>query len=166
MPNPLMNILDDSWQRSIENVRETAQRIWARPLHRYFTDHTVEHSERIINHLNGLTAVMMHTDKRLTPIEVYTLLAAAYLHDIGMQNERFADGDLEMIRDQHHSQSAELIYAAFKEPAIALAIPLKGDPAVAEAVALVSKGHRKVDLNGIEYDPLYYGDEKLRLRLL
>jgi HD superfamily phosphodiesterase len=37
----------------------------------------------------------MASDKRLAPGEAFILLTAAYLHDIGMQNEQFAGGDIE-----------------------------------------------------------------------
>ena len=166
MNSMLMNSLDADRRRVIENIREAAGRIWARPLHRYFTDHTVAHSERIIALMDGLTAGMMATDKRLAPTEVLVLLCAAYLHDIGMQNEKFAHADLDEIREHHHEQSAEMIYAVFEDPANAFAIPLTRDPGLVEAIAQVSKGHRQVDLGAAEYEPLVHGSETLRLRLL
>lgn len=103
MGSTLLNTLDADLRRSIEDIRAYMSRIWARPLHRYYTDHTVNHSDRIVALLDGLTAGMMRTDKRLSPIEVYVLLAATYLHDIGMQNEKFAGGDLDKIRDERKS---------------------------------------------------------------
>ncbi len=166
MGKMLIDTLDVDQRRALENVREAAARIWARPLHRYFTDHTVAHSERIIGLLDGLTAGMMTTDKRLTSTEIFILLAAAFLHDIGMQNEKFAGGDLVEIREHHHEQTAEMIYTVFEDPANAFPIPLARDPAIVEAVALTAKGHRRIDLNTPEYDPLVYGGETLHPRLL
>ena len=166
MSNTLMNTLDADRRRAIENIREAANRIWARPLHRYFTDHTVAHTERIIALMDGLAAGMMTTDKRLSPTEVLVLLSAAYLHDIGMQNEKFAEGDLDEIRAHHNEQTAEMIYRVFEDPANAFAIPLGRDPGLVEAVALVAKGHRGVKLEGGEYTSIVYGGETLRLRLL
>jgi hypothetical protein len=170
----LINTLGSDRRRALENVCAAADRIWSRPLHRYYTDHTVTHSERIITLLDGLTAGMMATGKSLSPIEVFVLLAAAYLHDIGMQDERFAGGDLEEIRAHHHEVTAELIYCAAgdpstgsgRRPAQAVDLGLPGDPGLVEAVALVAKGHRRVDLNSAEYEPLVHGGETLRLRLL
>jgi hypothetical protein len=106
------------------------------------------------------------TDKRLAPTEVFVLLSAAYLHDIGMQNEKFAEGDFDEIRAHHNEQTAEMIYKIFEDPANAFAIPLARDPGLVEAVALVAQGHRQVDLNAEGYDPLVQGNETLRLRLL
>ncbi len=165
MDEQLIETLDTDQQRALENVRKAAARIWARPLHRYFTNHTLEHSQRIIALLDGLAAGMMQTDKRLTPTEVFVLLAATYLHDIGMQNEKFASGDLVEIRE-HHQQTAEMIYAVFEAPAEAFPTPLARDPAIVEAVALVARGHRRVNLDADDYDSFVHGGETLRLRLL
>ena len=166
MNSMLIGILDADQRRVLENVCTAAEHIWSRPLHRYYTDHTVDHSERIIALLDGLTAGMMSTDKRLLPTEIFILLAAAYLHDIGMQNEKFAGGNLDEIRAHHSEQTAEMIYAVFEDPAHAFPIPLARDPGLVEAVALVAKGHRRMDLNAAGYEPFVHGGEKLRLRLL
>lgn len=166
MNNTLMTLLNADQRRMIENIREAAQRIWACPLHHHFTDHTVTHSERIIALLDSLTAGVMSSSKRLSSTEILILLSSAYLHDIGMQNERFAGGDLEQIRDSHNDQTAEMIYAAFQGPADAFPIPVSRDPTFANAIALVSKGHRKADLSAAEYEPFAYGNETIRLRLL
>jgi hypothetical protein len=166
MDERLVDILNADQHRALENVREAVARLWSRPLHRYYTDHTVAHSERVIALLDGLTAGMITTDKRLSSTEVFCLLAAAYLHDIGMQNEKFAGGSLDEIRAHHNEQTAEMIYAVFEDPANAFAIPLARDPGLVEAVALVAKGHRQVDLNAAEYEPFVHGGETVRLRLL
>jgi len=176
-----MNTLNTDRRRVLDNVRAAAARIWSRPLHRYYTDHTITHSERVITLLDGLTAGMMDTGKRLSPTEVFVLLAAAYLHDVGMQDERFAGGDLGEIRAHHHEVTAELIYRTLSFPTTfpkagsfregreggrALHLGLPDDPGLVEAVALVAKGHRRVDLHSAEYEPLVHSDETLRLRLL
>ena len=109
MNSALMSTLDADRRRALANVRAAAARIWSRPLHRYYTDHTVTHSERVIALLDGLTAGMMGTDERLSSSEVFVLLAAAYLHDVGMQDERFAGGDLGEIRARHNERTAEMI---------------------------------------------------------
>ena len=166
MDTTLIHTLDDDRQRMLDNVRAAALRVWSRPLHRYYTDHTVTHSERVIALLDGLTAGMMATDRLLSPAEAFILLAAAYLHDVGMQDERFAGGDLEAIRVVHHEVSAELIYRAVEEPGQAVALGLPDDPGLVEGVALVAKGHRQVDLGAAEYDPFVHGGETVRLRLL
>lgn len=166
--NPsLTERLDSNQQRMVANVREAASRIWSHPLHRYFTDHTVTHSERILAILDGLTAGLMKTGRRLSEIEIFVLVAATYLHDIGMQDERLAAGDLDRIRDQHHQQSAEMIHSVFESPHSGLSsLRVMEDPTLVEAVALISKGHRKVPLGAAEYEPLAWGGGTIRLRLL
>jgi hypothetical protein len=166
MTSTLMEVLDADQRRALENVREAVERIWARPLHHHYTDHTVDHSERVITLLDGLTAGIMSIDKRLSSTEVFVLLAATFLHDIGMQNEKFAGGDLDEIRAHHNEQTAEMIFAVFEDPARAFGIPLASDPGIVEAVALVAKGHRKVDLADPEYDSFIHSGERVRLRLL
>ena len=182
MNEQLTNTLNPDQQRALENIRAAADRIWASPLHRYYTDHTTAHSKRIITLLDALTAGMMSTASQLSPTETYILLAAAYLHDIGMQNEHFAGGDpstspsansgqasgrrLDEIRAHHNEQTAEMIYAVFENPADAFNIPLARDPGVVEATALVAMGHRSVDLGSADYDSFDHGGETLRLRLL
>ncbi len=156
-----------SEQRSLlVQIRETAKRIWDTALHQYYTNHDVRHSERIIDYLDGLTAGVQTTNKALSPTEVFVLIAAAYLHDIGMQDQTFAGGDLDRIRDQHHEKSAEMIASSFEDPASSLFVPLVQDPAIVESIALVSRGHRKVDLVEGCYDAYRHGSETLRLRLL
>ena len=166
MSGRLSDALDSDRQRELANVREAAERIWSRPLHRTYTDHSVAHSKRVIALLDGLSAGMMRTDKRLSPTEAFVLLAAALLHDVGMQDERYADGNLEEIRAHHHEQTAEMIYRVFEDPANAFNIPLSSDPGIVEAVALVAQGHCRVDLQDRAYDSFVHGGETVRLRLL
>lgn len=162
----LLDILNPEQRRVLGNVRAAAERVWRAPLHRYYTDHTTAHSERVIALLDGLTAGMMATDKRLAPGEAFVLLAAAYLHDVGMQDERFAGGDLEAIRAAHHEVTAEWIYRTLEAPGAAIDLGLPDDPGLVEAVALTARAHRKVDLTAAAYDPFPHGGEAVRPRLL
>lgn len=100
---------NNEWPPTVDSVRKAAKIIWERPLHRYYTDHSVSHSERIIEKLNDLTKGPKNSTHLISMTEMYILLAAAYLHDIGMQDERFRNGDLEQIRSQHHELTGELI---------------------------------------------------------
>ena len=76
MNEQLMDRMDADQRRALENVRAAVGRLWSRPLHRHYTDHTVAHSERVIALLDGLTAGMMartdvRDDKRLSSTEVF-----------------------------------------------------------------------------------------------
>jgi hypothetical protein len=162
----LVDTLTPNHRLALDNVRAAAERIWKIPLHRTYTDHTVAHSERVIALLDGLTAGMMGTGQRLVPGEVFVLLAAAYLHDVGMQDERFANGDLEAIREAHHEVTAEWIYRTLEAPETVVDLGLPDDPGLVEAVALVAKAHRRVDLSASDYEPFAHGGETVRPRLL
>ncbi|MBN1812649.1 MAG: hypothetical protein JXA14_12500 [Anaerolineae bacterium] len=163
----LIDHLESDLQRAVGNVCQAAQEIWAKPLHRYYTDHTTKHSERIIAKLDRLTAQMMGSDtNRLSPHEIYILLAAAYLHDIGMQNERFKGGDLEKIRDEHNSISYKMIIGSCKCPQDFPSLGLLEDPDLVQTVGRVAMGHRNEDLHSPQYDDFAFRDESIRPRLL
>ncbi len=50
-----------------------------------FTDHSVEHSKRVMENIDKLVAVFMKQEnEKMNEIEIYILLAACYLHDLGM----------------------------------------------------------------------------------
>jgi hypothetical protein len=54
MSNLLATILTPDQRRALDNIHAAAERIWARPLHRYYTDHTPQgHSTRVIALLDG-----------------------------------------------------------------------------------------------------------------
>ncbi|MDH5508592.1 MAG: hypothetical protein OEZ02_15325 [Anaerolineae bacterium] len=96
--------IDNNMLRAINNVRDIAQEIWKTPKHKYYTDHSVDHSNRIISILDGLTSGIMNSEAPLSKNEIYILLAATYLHDIGMQNERYAGG----VSSTHFSRRVEV----------------------------------------------------------
>ena len=73
MSESLLDTLNADQRRTLENVRAAAERIWSRPLHCYYTDHTVTHSDRVVALLDGLTGGMMATGKRLTPGEAFVM---------------------------------------------------------------------------------------------
>jgi len=76
--------------RRLLPVCEQAKDIWAKPVLRQYTDHTVEHSRRVISLIDELTA-RLRGNNRLNDNEAYVLLSAALLHDVGMQCEIFYD---------------------------------------------------------------------------
>ena len=89
----LDDFLADTQRRELEDVRAAAELILRHPLDHTFTDHTVAHSERIRAHLNVLLGAWARKEIALqrerTQVEIFVLLAAVYLHDIGMQFQRF-----------------------------------------------------------------------------
>ncbi len=125
-----------------------------------FTDHSINHSDTVSFYLSE----MLKDDEldNLNTDETYILLMACLLHDIGMtipkdQVETCIDSQLidkylnenpdktiiDFIRDYHHNLSFALIIKDYK----VLKIPSE---MYAQAIALVSEAHRKVDL--LDYD--------------
>lgn len=128
-----------------------------------YTDHSAEHSKVVIEYSNYL---LSQSDvDNLNDDEIYIILTAAFLHDIGMsispfEYTEFTKTDLylnyiiknpgkskeDVIRDLHHVLSYNFIIKEWKT----LNIPTRD---YAEAIALVAQGHRKIELK--EYNPRY-----------
>lgn len=151
---------------AVRNVREAASKIWHVQKHKYYTDHTVAHAERVIAKLDGLTAGIMDRKTPLSQHEIYILLAAAYLHDIGMQNECFDGGDLEKIREEHENITYEMIIGSVKNSKKFPTLKLISDPDLVESVGRVAAGHRRSDLTSSAYCPFVFGEESIRPQLL
>ena len=162
----VIDYLRGDLHRAVNNVREAAIEIWKVPKHKYYTDHTVEHSDRIVTKLDGLISGIMQGGHPLSQHEIYILLAAAHLHDIGMQNERFEGGDLERIREVHEKISYEMIIGSFEQPELYRNLNLIEDPDLVESVGLVAKGHRKTELMSDRYNEFLFRDDTIRPRLL
>ena len=62
------------------------QNIWNRVLLRHYTNHGLDHSERMIEILNTL----LSNGVKLNEHEKFILLSSIYLHDIGMQSPIYA----------------------------------------------------------------------------
>lgn len=154
--------------RQVMNVRAVVEPILRRPLHLDYTDHSIEHSDRVIEKLNGLTEGLMSMTP-LSPTEVHILLASAYLHDMGMQDELAGGSDLQWIRDHHHDLIGKRILQSLEQyvRAVPLSIPLFPDPEIGVVIMRVAMAHRgEVDLSESIYEPSPYGAENIRPRLL
>lgn len=102
----------DLWS-SLVRIIDAATQIWSGTKLRWYTDHGISHSERVIQNIEKIIEPLRN---KLTCEEVYILLAACYLHDIGMQYLKIPDKngppsreDVEYIRKEHPKRSAELI---------------------------------------------------------
>jgi len=152
--------------RDVMLVRDAVKHIWERPVHRHYTDHSLKHSERVIKKLDGLTEGIMSSSNPLSATEVFILLAAAYLHDIGMQDER-QKTDKEWIREHHHELTREMIFEYLEERGdfIELGLPRR-DVVIGECVARIAEAHRQVELNQDQFENVPHGKITIRLRLL
>ncbi|NTE05705.1 HD domain-containing protein [Agrobacterium tumefaciens] len=132
-----------------------------------YTDHSIKHTEEVLN-----LAGMLLTEKEIDNLnddELYILACACILHDVGMcippnrieelcdveefkqYTEKYKDKSTEYyLRDIHHEISHNFILKEFESLKI---YNIK----YAKAIALVSKAHRKVELQNFEeFPPRFY----------
>lgn len=84
--NYFIDLLEDQdLKNSILLIRSIVEKIWSSEIRivRDFTDHGIEHSKRLIDLFRKI--LNANDGKNFSVIELYSLLAGAYLHDIGMQ---------------------------------------------------------------------------------
>lgn len=75
-----------------------------------YTDHTIQHSFRILNYLYHILSSKMKDD--MTTIEVFCLILAAMLHDIGMSST--VELDKNKLRKEHAILAEKPIHEIFK----------------------------------------------------
>jgi hypothetical protein len=167
---------NDLANRIVSNIRPEAEKLLkhATDLFPQFTDHSVAHSDRVVQLLGYL--IPDEVIEKLNALEIYFLLAATYYHDLGMILEcpgvpagvdwdaylasqvpkgQAVDPEVErlaaasFVRDRHHIRSEEFIVANRTD------LELRASDTLEEAriVARIARGHRKDDLG----DPDLYG---------
>ena len=124
-PNRLEEIArqDPPYHRALEAVRQWVTEVWHNPVVYYQLDHGPTHAHRVCEYLEQLSfgpdGCRMPPP---SPAEAFVLLAAAYLHDVGMQlgwseapasipraRGALTGEDLETIRRLHAQTSAAVI---------------------------------------------------------
>lgn len=138
--------------QALEEIKVATAEIWKVPALPGFTDHGPKHSRRVARLLGQIVKRFMFTQYALTEYEVFILLAACYLHDIGMQYTRregrttdqpLTKSDYDDIRESHPKKSFELIKSRVIGPwSRDAASPV--DPELDEClrpIALVCKAH-------------------------
>lgn len=102
----------------LDRVREKAIAIWNDVQLSWYTDHGISHSNRIIDHIgNIVTPLYQNKPNLFSKDDLFILLSACYLHDIGMQylfaekknRNELTPEDYEEIRKKHPEVSAEHI---------------------------------------------------------
>lgn len=152
----MSDLLNKDLQKRLEKIRDHVKDVWDRntgsPWH---TFHDASHSRRVEEMLYSL----IPADKRdqLSEEEWFYLLAAAWLHDIGMILKLFGrTEDFKMVRDTHHERSAKYVMQKRTRDALGL------NHHEASMIAEICKYHsKKLDINNCEPDV-----GNLRLRLL
>jgi len=131
----------------LRRIREAQRGNWSPVMLTWFTDHTSEgHSRRIIE----LLGQAFDGEKVLTSNELFVLLAACYLHDLGMQDVKIGDRGIEhldsrdwnVVRDRHPARSRQLITdrtLARQRDQFEIGIPQNSD--FLEPIAIVAESH-------------------------
>ena len=160
----LADEFDDIYRRSLE--------IWASPALRTFTEHGEEHTESVARNLDVLTRplqslpVPANPNESTGPLqahEIFVLLSACCLHDIGMQL------DNKDARAKHAEYACNIILHSSSRIDFDLrriTLPPLNDNA-REAIALVARAHwtdYALDLE--RYDDRIYNNLRGRLSLL
>ena len=161
----LCDLLSEKLRSRLVGIRDACKEIWKAPILQHFTDHGLEHSEKIIVILRMLLGSKEEAEQRITEHELFILFAAAYLHDIGMQSA-FHDGllskdhftleDAEAIRKQHHESSYKIIMESVDPTApkrIKCGLEQCTEPNYVRYIAILSASHRK-NMPGISSDRL------------
>jgi hypothetical protein len=107
MPRLLRAELDGTeLAAKFDRIYEESLEIWKQPYMWHFTDHGEPHSVQVERNLDALTRPLQRkgSENRLTQDEIFVLLSAACLHDIGMQ--RIDDPE---ARQKHANYAYELI---------------------------------------------------------
>jgi hypothetical protein len=149
----------------LQTLRSQAASLLDNPIHLHFTDHKLAHSERIIDVLRRL----LKGQNNLSEDELFVLLAAAYLHDIGNQIKKSdllkysglkdllsqsgmtraalksETALLSFIRRWHHIITYFMITDLLR-----IYFGLDSSP-YTEDIALVAQGHRMVNLTSSAY---------------
>lgn len=157
-------LTNEEYQASFERIWAHATRRLAEPNFKHYTDHTIKHSERVID-LAAMLLKMGNID--LTQPERFTLLCAIALHDIGMQTNKYlpecpeipSGADLEKIRDEHHEYSYQFIIHLPDEEG------LLADEGLVEYIAGVARNHRKTNIS-VEKDVPFGLQNSLRMKIL
>ncbi len=114
--------LDTALYKRLKEIKECAEAIWKEPKLRWYTDHGPSHSNRVVKLIGQILAPLYPyregTSPPLSAHELYILLTACHLHDIGMQNlsvdpeipvEELGPQEYKLIRDRHPHASFLLI---------------------------------------------------------
>jgi hypothetical protein len=150
----------------LEDVRKRAEPLLSRIIQTFpdYTTHDIKHSEEILEKLRE--TIPESLKDRLNAYEVYFLIVATYLHDIGMVNfpelidkeklEEFSEKEKkdnpkateqqileDFIRENHHLRSEKFIIENFKDLEIE-------DIHQAEVIGRICRGHRKENLHDME----------------
>jgi hypothetical protein len=137
--NKKLRILKPIAKSYLEKIKETFPE---------YTPHEIEHKYKVVENLSKL--IPLELAKRMNKYEIYFLLCASYIHDIGMcklpelgDQEQLTEFEKENIRNEHHIRINTLVE---NRPDI-----FGLEPQEASYIGKIAMGHRKVDLSSKIY---------------
>jgi FixJ family two-component response regulator len=140
--------------QNIEEYVKTLDRV-VTIYHPFYTLHDFTHVENVIKCLDSFKLGKVIKRQPLNEFEIFTLLTATLLHDVGMieiedgDNLEIADQEKlgEVIRQSHHERSYNHIQRNKER--------LNLDDYEAHIIGLVAKGHRKINIiNDKDFTPI------------
>lgn len=148
----------------LDKICKEALEIWKYPHLLQMTEHGKRHIEQVEANLDALTRPLQASGSPLRAAEIYVLLAACWLHDIGMQLH------VPDARGAHAQHSYELILHSYtlvdgRDLRLRVQLPIE-DTNAREAIARVARAHWTsfaIELPGEEH---ILENEMGRLRLL
>ena len=169
---------DGTLKNALSHMRDECIPILDNNLFPHYTDHSVKHSDHLINYIDELIEPISSQSK-LTDNELMILYSACYLHDIGMQYERAGETKVirdligqrewkeisiehkrDLIRKYHHKISAELVTCQISSFGIHLHNNINS-----EHVACLCDAHC-LDVYSKEYKDLMQSSPNIHLPLL
>lgn len=146
----------------LDVITNEALVLWQDQHLRTFTAHGEVHILQVEENLDSLTRGLQVSPEKLQPEEIFVLIAACYLHDIGMQ---LGEHD---AREKHAQRAFDLILSSHaqhenKDLQVRLSI---NDRNAREAIAAVARGHWISFAVNLAVGEKIYGNTAGRLRLL
>jgi hypothetical protein len=177
------HLTDREIEARLIELRTAATPILANNLLPHFTDHSVAHSDSLVELADQLIAPLQQSPDALSQEELQILYSACYLHDIGMQYENadktqvisnlnltqpwkdLSENTRRLILRQYHGAiSAEMIAMSFRATHAPIGIQLKEDH-YAKYVAPICEGHT-LDTTALRYQEIIKDGPGIRTSLL
>ena len=177
-------IREEPIRARLVNLRDAVTPILANNLLPHFTDHSVHHSDEMVNIIDKLIKpIQLNEDRRLSDRELQILYSSCYLHDIGMQYEQAGntkvilqlgldqpwvelqeDTRRTLLRKHHHKISAEMVKRSVNDPEPPIGVQLTEEDHACE-IACLCEAHPLVK-DSERYRKLVASEGAVRLDLL